>query len=78
MGDRERRGHTRHRRAARQTTQTHFTVTKRSRDRPDQAAPCVHDAMTHDLGHAATTARLPAGVELAYDGLVLDVSVDVE
>jgi phosphoribosyl 1,2-cyclic phosphate phosphodiesterase len=34
--------------------------------------------MTHDLGHAATAARLPAGVELAYDGLVLDVSVDVE
>jgi phosphoribosyl 1,2-cyclic phosphate phosphodiesterase len=34
--------------------------------------------MTHDLGHAATSARLPAGVELAYDGLVLDVDVDVE
>ena len=34
--------------------------------------------MTHDLGHAATCARLPAGVELAYDGLVLDVRVDVE
>jgi phosphoribosyl 1,2-cyclic phosphate phosphodiesterase len=34
--------------------------------------------MTHDLGHAETCARLPAGVELAYDGLVLDVSVDVE
>jgi phosphoribosyl 1,2-cyclic phosphate phosphodiesterase len=34
--------------------------------------------MTHDLGHEATSARLPAGVELAYDGLVLDVSVDVE
>jgi phosphoribosyl 1,2-cyclic phosphate phosphodiesterase len=34
--------------------------------------------MSHDLGHAATSARLPAGVELAYDGLVLDVPVDVE
>jgi phosphoribosyl 1,2-cyclic phosphate phosphodiesterase len=34
--------------------------------------------MTHDLGHAATSARLPAGVELAYDGLVLEVSVAVE
>lgn len=33
--------------------------------------------MTHDLGHAATSARLPAGVELAYDGLVLDVRVDI-
>jgi len=32
--------------------------------------------MAHQLGHAATSARLPAGVELAYDGLVLDVGVD--
>jgi len=32
--------------------------------------------MCHDLPHAATCARLPAGVELAYDGLVLDVDVD--
>ena len=28
----------------------------------------------HDLGHAATNAQLPAGVELAYDGLVLEVN----
>jgi phosphoribosyl 1,2-cyclic phosphate phosphodiesterase len=34
--------------------------------------------MTHDLGYAETNARLPAGVELAYDGLVLDVRVDAE
>ena len=27
----------------------------------------------HDLPHAATNASLPAGVELAYDGLVLDI-----
>jgi phosphoribosyl 1,2-cyclic phosphate phosphodiesterase len=27
--------------------------------------------MCHDLGHSATSARLPEGVELAYDGLVL-------
>jgi phosphoribosyl 1,2-cyclic phosphate phosphodiesterase len=27
----------------------------------------------HDLPHAATNASLPAGMELAYDGLVLDV-----
>jgi phosphoribosyl 1,2-cyclic phosphate phosphodiesterase len=27
----------------------------------------------HDLPHAATCVRLPAGVELAYDGLVLNV-----
>ena len=31
--------------------------------------------MAHELGHAATNARLPAGVELAYDGLVLDVDL---
>jgi hypothetical protein len=29
--------------------------------------------MTHDLGHEATCARLPEGVELAYDGLLLDI-----
>ena len=29
--------------------------------------------MCHDLPHAATCARLPAGVELAYDGLTFDV-----
>ena len=55
---------------------THFSV--------DQALAVIAQLrpqrayMTHDLGHAATSARLPAGVELAYDGLVLDVSVDVE
>ena len=29
--------------------------------------------MCHDLAHAATNARLPAGMALAYDGLVLDM-----
>lgn len=29
--------------------------------------------VSHDLGHAETCASLPAGVELAYDGLVLQV-----
>jgi phosphoribosyl 1,2-cyclic phosphate phosphodiesterase len=29
--------------------------------------------ITHDLGHAETCARLPRGVELAYDGLVIDL-----
>jgi len=32
--------------------------------------------MTHDLPYAATNARLPAGVELAYDGLMFDIEVD--
>jgi phosphoribosyl 1,2-cyclic phosphate phosphodiesterase len=34
--------------------------------------------MGHELGHASTNARLPAGVELAYDGLVVDVAVDLQ
>jgi len=58
---------------------THFTVAEAleviARIQP-QRAYLTH--MSHDLGHAATSARLPAGVELAYDGLVLDVPVDVE
>lgn len=57
---------------------THFTVAEAvdviARIKPRRAY-LTH--MTHDLGHAATSARLPAGVELAYDGLVLDVRVDI-
>jgi phosphoribosyl 1,2-cyclic phosphate phosphodiesterase len=30
--------------------------------------------IAHDLGHAETSARLPPGVELAYDGLVVEVA----
>jgi phosphoribosyl 1,2-cyclic phosphate phosphodiesterase len=30
--------------------------------------------MNHDLGHAATCARLPAGIQLAYDGLVVQTA----
>ena len=30
--------------------------------------------ISHDLGHASTNASLPAGVELAYDGLVVELS----
>jgi phosphoribosyl 1,2-cyclic phosphate phosphodiesterase len=58
---------------------THFTVAEAleviARVKPARAY-MTH--MTHDLGHRATNARLPAGVQLAYDGLVLDVRVDVE
>jgi phosphoribosyl 1,2-cyclic phosphate phosphodiesterase len=58
---------------------THFTVAEAleviTRVKPSRAY-MTH--MTHDLGHAATSVRLPVGVELAYDGLVLDVRVDVE
>ena len=56
---------------------THFTVDEAlasiARIAPRRAY-LTH--MAHDLGHARTNARLPAGVELAYDGLVLDASVD--
>jgi phosphoribosyl 1,2-cyclic phosphate phosphodiesterase len=56
---------------------THFSVdealTAISRIRPRRA---YFTHMAHDLGHAHTNARLPAGVELAYDGLVLDASVE--
>ena len=31
--------------------------------------------MAHELPHAATCARLPRGVELAYDGLALDIEL---
>ena len=31
--------------------------------------------MCHDLPHAATCARLPAGMELAYDGLTFDIDL---
>jgi len=58
---------------------THFSVTEAleviARVQPRRAY-MTH--MSHDLGHAATSARLPEGVELAYDGLVLDVAVDVQ
>jgi phosphoribosyl 1,2-cyclic phosphate phosphodiesterase len=32
--------------------------------------------ISHDLPHEATCARLPRGVELAYDGLVLEITDD--
>jgi len=58
---------------------THFSVSEAlevvARVQPRRAF-MTH--MTHELGHEATSARLPAGVELSYDGLVLDVRVDVE
>ena len=58
---------------------THFTVDEAleviGRAKPRRAY-LTH--MSHDLGHAETNARLPGHVELAYDGLVLDVEVDVQ
>jgi len=55
---------------------THFTVAEALevvRRLAPRRAYLTH--MTHDLGHQATNERLPAGVQLAYDGLVLEVAV---
>ena len=53
---------------------THFSVAEAldvvARLRPERTY-LTH--ICHDLPHAATCARLPDGVELAYDGLVLNV-----
>ena len=54
---------------------THFSVTEAT-----AAAARIGATRTwfthicHDLGHVATCASLPAGVELAYDGLVLEIA----
>ena len=58
---------------------THFTVAE-ALEAIGRIAPrrAFLTHMTHDLAHAATCARLPTGVELAYDGLELDVEVDIE
>jgi phosphoribosyl 1,2-cyclic phosphate phosphodiesterase len=54
---------------------THFSVAEAldavAKIGPEQA---YFTHIAHDLPHAETCARLPAGVELAYDGLVLNVS----
>lgn len=51
---------------------THFSVSE-ALDAVARIAPerAFFTHIAHDLAHAATNARLPAGVELAYDGLVL-------
>jgi phosphoribosyl 1,2-cyclic phosphate phosphodiesterase len=57
--------------------ETHFTVAQ-AVAMVERIAPrrAWFTHMTHDLPHAATNARLPAGIELAYDGLVFDIEVD--
>ena len=60
---------------------THFTLVRGARGRRDRLRPerALLTHICHDLRHAATSARLPAGVELAYDGLRVEVTrlVDV-
>jgi phosphoribosyl 1,2-cyclic phosphate phosphodiesterase len=55
---------------------THFSVTEALaivvRLAPERA---YFTHMCHDLPHAATCARLPAGVELAYDGLTFEIAL---
>ena len=57
---------------------THFTVAE-ALDAVRRISPrrAFLTHMTHELGYAATSARLPRDVELAYDGLVLDIDVDL-
>lgn len=54
---------------------THFTVAE-AIDVVDRVRPrrAFFTHICHDLPHAATNATLPPGVELAYDGLVLDIA----
>lgn len=53
---------------------THFTVAQ-ALDVVDRLVPArtYFTHICHDLPHEATCARLPPGVQLAYDGLVLDI-----
>jgi phosphoribosyl 1,2-cyclic phosphate phosphodiesterase len=57
---------------------THFTVDE-ALAVVDRVGPSrsYFTHMCHDVAHAELSARLPAGVELAYDGLVIEVAVDV-
>jgi phosphoribosyl 1,2-cyclic phosphate phosphodiesterase len=53
---------------------THFSVQEAiAAARKIGAGRTYFTHICHDLGHAATCARLPAGIELAYDGLILHV-----
>jgi phosphoribosyl 1,2-cyclic phosphate phosphodiesterase len=58
---------------------THFTIDEAiATARRIGARRTLFTHMTHDVRHAEASARLPQGIELAYDRLVLDVAVDVE
>jgi phosphoribosyl 1,2-cyclic phosphate phosphodiesterase len=53
---------------------THFTVAEAVETAARVGARATYFThICHDLPHAATCARLPAGMQLAYDGLVLDM-----
>jgi phosphoribosyl 1,2-cyclic phosphate phosphodiesterase len=51
---------------------THFTIEEAVEEaRRIGAGRTYFTHVAHELGHAATNAELPSGMELAYDGLVL-------
>ena len=51
---------------------SHFTLEQAvAAGRRSGARRVLFTHMAHDLGHAQTQARLPSGMELAYDGLVV-------
>ena len=53
---------------------THFSVPEALKAAAQIGAERTYlTHISHELAHAETCARLPRGVELAYDGLVLDV-----
>lgn len=57
---------------------THFSVGEATAAAARMGATRTYFThISHDLGHAATNAQLPPGVELAYDGLVLEVNAGV-
>jgi phosphoribosyl 1,2-cyclic phosphate phosphodiesterase len=54
---------------------SHFTVAEAIEAATRIGASRVYFThMNHDLGHVATCARLPAGIQLAYDGLVVQAA----
>ncbi len=57
---------------------THFTVDEAvAESRRIGARRTLLTHIAHDLRHAETSARLPAGVELAYDGVTFEVAIDL-
>jgi phosphoribosyl 1,2-cyclic phosphate phosphodiesterase len=58
---------------------THFNVDEAvDAARRMRARRAYFTHMNHDLGYASTNARLPSGMELAYDGLVLHVELQAD
>ena len=55
---------------------THFSLSQ-SLDAVERLSPerTYFTHMCHDLPHAETCARLPAGIELAYDGLTFEIDL---